>query len=67
MGVMAIEMEAAALYMNAARFNKRALAICTVSDHIITGENTSALERERSFTQMLELAFETAVKMEKIK
>ena len=65
MGVMAIEMEAAALYMNAARFNKRALAICTVSDHIITGENTSALERERSFTQMLELAFETAVKMEK--
>lgn len=65
MGVMAIEMEAAALYMNAARFNKRALAICTVSDHIITGENTSALERERSFTQMMELAFETAVKMEK--
>lgn len=60
MGVMAIEMEAAALYMNAARCGKQALAICTVSDHIVTGEATSAEERQNSFTQMMELALKTA-------
>lgn len=60
MGVMAIEMEAAALYMNAARSGKQALAICTVSDHIVTGEATSAEERQNSFTQMMELALKTA-------
>ncbi len=60
MGVLAVEMEAAALYMNAARSGKRALAICTVSDHIITGEATSAEERQNSFTQMMELALNTA-------
>ena len=60
MGVMAIEMEAAALYMNAARSGKKALAICTVSDHILTGEATTADERETSFTQMMELALKTA-------
>ena len=60
MGVMAIEMEAAALYMNAARCGKNALAICTISDHIITGEATTAEERQNSFTQMMELALETA-------
>ena len=65
MGVMAIEMEAAALYMNAARCGKQALAICTVSDHILTGEATSAMERQESFTQMMELALETARKLEK--
>lgn len=64
MGVMAIEMEAAALYMNAARYGKNALAICTVSDHILTGEATTAEERQTSFTQMMELALETAVRME---
>ncbi len=63
MGVMAIEMEAAALYMNAARCGKKALAICTVSDHILTGEATSAMERQESFTQMMELALKTAVKL----
>lgn len=60
MGVLAVEMEAAALYMNAARCGKRALAICTVSDHILTGEATSAEERQSSFTQMMELALNTA-------
>lgn len=60
MGVMAIEMEAAALYMNAARCGKQALAMCTVSDHIVTGEATTAEERQNSFTQMMELALKTA-------
>ena len=60
MGVMAIVMEAAALYMNAARCGKQALAICTVSDHIVTGEATTAEERQNSFTQMMELALKTA-------
>ena len=65
MGVMAIEMEAAGLYMNAARAGKRALAICTVSDHILRGEYCTAEEHQNSFTQMMELALKTAVKMEK--
>lgn len=64
MGVMAVEMEAAALYMNAARYQKNALAICTVSDHIMTGEATSSAQRERSFTQMMELALNTALRLE---
>lgn len=63
MGVMAVEMEAAALYMNAARCGKNALAICTISDHLITGEATSAEERQNSFTQMMELALKTAKKL----
>ena len=62
LGVLAVEMEAAALYMNAAYAKKRALAICTVSDHIITGEETTAEERQNSFTQMIKIALETAVK-----
>lgn len=60
MGVLAVEMEAAALYMNAARAGKRALCICTVSDSLVTGEETSAEERQNSFTGMIELALETA-------
>ncbi len=64
MGVMCVEMEAAALYMTAARCNKRALAILTISDHIVTGEKTTAEERQNTFTQMMEIALETAVKME---
>lgn len=64
MGALATEMEAAALYMNAARYGKQALAICTISDHILTGEVTTAEERQNSFTQMMELALKTAVKME---
>ena len=62
LGVLAVEMEAAALYYNAARAGKKALAICTISDHIITGEVTTAEERQNSFTQMMELALEVAVR-----
>lgn len=60
MGVLAVEMEAAALYMNAARYGKKALAICTVSDSLVTGESTTASERETSFTDMIEIALKTA-------
>ena len=60
MGVIAVEMEAAALYMTAARAGKKALAICTVSDHLITGERLSTEDRERSFTEMMEIALEVA-------
>lgn len=63
MGVLAVEMEAAALYMNAARAGKNALAICTVSDHLITGEATSSEERQNSFTQMMKIALETAIRL----
>ena len=57
MGVLAVEMEIAALYMNAARSGNRALVICTVSDHIITGEVTTAEERQNTFTKMMDVAF----------
>ena len=60
MGVLAVEMEAAALYMNAARANKRALAICTISDSLVTGEALSADERQNSFLEMIELALDVA-------
>lgn len=56
MGVLAVEMEASALYMNAARAGKRALTICTISDHVILGEDTSPEEREKTFTNMMEVA-----------
>ena len=62
MGVLAVEMGAAALYMNAARLGKKALAICTVSDHLITGEATSAEERQTSFTDMMMLALRSALR-----
>ena len=64
MGVMALEMEAAALYMNAARYGKRGLCICTISDHVITGEETSAEERQNSFTTMMKVALDVAVAMD---
>lgn len=57
MGVLADEMEAPALYMNAARAGKRALCICTVSDHMLTGEATTAEERQNTFTKMMDVAF----------
>ena len=63
MGVLGVEMEAAALYMNAARLGKRALAICTVSDSLVTGEATTAEERQNSFTEMMELALNTAIRL----
>ena len=65
MGILGIEMEAAALYMNAARTKKRALAICTISDEIFTGIATTADERESSFTEMMTIALNLAVKAEK--
>ena len=64
MGVMALEMEAAALYMNAARYGKRGLCICTVSDHVLTGELTSSEERQTAFTTMMKVALDVAVAME---
>ena len=65
MGVMAAEMEAAALYMTAARWKKNALCICTISDHILTGEALPPEERQTSFREMMQVALETAVKIEK--
>jgi len=59
-GVLAVEMEASALYTLAAKYRRRALAICTVSDHILTGEETTAQEREQTFGDMVEIAL-TAV------
>ena len=63
MGVLGVEMEAAALYMNAARAGKRALAICTVSDHLFTGESLDADLRQTSFTDMMQVALNTAVRL----
>ena len=63
MGVLAEEMEAAALYMNAARAGKRGLCICTVSDNLVTGESLSAEERQTSFDNMIMLALRTAAKL----
>ncbi len=60
MGILCVEMEAAALYMNAARAGKNALAICTISDSIITGEATTAEERQNSFNNMMKIALEIA-------
>ena len=65
MGTLAVEMEAAALYMTAARAGKRALAICTVSDHLITGEALSANDRQQSFTDMMQLALNTVKEITK--
>lgn len=57
MNVLAVEMEAPALYMNAARAGARALCMCTISDSLITGEVTTAEERQNSFTHMMDVAF----------
>lgn len=63
MGILAVEMESAALYMNAARAGKNALCICTISDSLITGESTTSDERQTSFTDMINLALETAISL----
>ena len=63
MGVLGVEMEAAALYMNAAYAKKRALAICTVSDHLLTGESLDSDARQNSFTEMMEIALNTAIRL----
>ena len=64
MGVLALEMEAAALYMNAARYGKRALCICTISDHVLKGVETTSDERQTAFTQMMEVALDVATAMD---
>ena len=61
MGVLCVEMEAAALFMNAAVAGKRAAAVFTISDSLITGEKTTAEERQNSFTDMMKLALETTL------
>jgi purine-nucleoside phosphorylase len=60
-GVLAVEMESAALYTIAARFRARALTVLTVSDHIKTGARTTAQEREQTFGHMVEVALDTVV------
>lgn len=60
--VLAVEMETTALYTLAAKYNRQALSILTVSDHVITGEETTAEEREKTFNDMIEIALETAIK-----
>ncbi len=67
MGCLAVEMEAAALYLTALRLGKRALAVCTISDLVIEPFSAlSAEERQNSFTDMMELALETAIKAEQL-
>jgi len=58
-GVLAVEMEASALYTLAAKYGRRALAICTVADHVVTGEETTAQEREQTFGAMVEIALDS--------
>ena len=65
MGALCVEMETAALYMNAARCGKNALGMFTVSDHLLYKQNLTPEQRQTGFLQMLELALDTAVKMEK--
>lgn len=61
LGVMGVEMEAAALYYLGAKFHVQTLAICTVSDHIVTGEETTAAERQTTFDDMIKIGLETAI------
>ena len=60
MGILCVEMEAAALYLNAARLGKKALCILTISDHLYTGESLSAEDRQNSFHEMMEVALQLA-------
>ena len=64
MGILGVEMEAAGLYMNAARSGKRALCICTISDHIFKKEELSPEDRQTSFKDMINIALETAYLMD---
>lgn len=61
MGILGVEMETAGIYWEAMASKKRALSILTVSDHIFTGESLSAIERQDSFREMMEIALETAL------
>ena len=65
MGVLAVEMESAALYCNAAEAGKRALTVCTISDSLVTGEALPPADRQTTFTQMMEIALAVAVEMAK--
>jgi len=60
-GVLAVEMETAALYTLAAKFGRQALSVLTVSDHILTGEITTAEERQTTFNDMIHVALEAAI------
>ena len=60
LGVMGVEMESAALYYEAMKAGKNALCLCTISDHILTGEQTTSEERQTTFTKMMEIALEIA-------
>ncbi len=60
-GVLAVEMEASALYTLAAQHRRRALAICTVSDHVVTGEEVGPLERQQTFSDMVEVALDAVL------
>ncbi len=60
-GVLAVEMEASVLYTLAAHLGRRALAVCTVSDHVVTGEETTSAEREQTFGAMIEIALGAAL------
>lgn len=64
MGILGVEMEAAGLYMNAARSGKRALCICTISDHVFRREELSPEDRQTSFKDMINIALETAYLMD---
>lgn len=68
MGILAVEMEAAGLYTNAAYFHRRALCLCTISDHLLfSDKELSPEERSSGFNQMIEIALDTAVKIEEFK
>ncbi|MBP2000643.1 purine-nucleoside phosphorylase [Paenibacillus shirakamiensis] len=62
-GVLAVEMETTALYTLAAKYGVNALTILTVSDHLLTGEETTAEERQTTFNEMLEVALDTAISL----
>lgn len=64
-GVLGVEMEAAALYTLAAQFGRRALAVCTVSDHLLTGEETSSHERQETFADMMVMALDALVSLDR--
>jgi purine-nucleoside phosphorylase len=63
LGHLAVEMESYALYATAMQAGKEALAICTVSDHVLTGESLDAITRQNTFTDMMEIALETAIRI----
>ena len=62
-GVLAVEMETAGLYTLASKYKTKALSILTISDSLVSPEITTSEEREKSFSEMIELALETAVKI----